>query len=60
MLANADCVLFLVTGEDKADAVRRAFEDPPGDSTPASMVRSRDGQTIAVLDRPAASLLASI
>jgi 6-phosphogluconolactonase len=60
MLANADCVLFLVTGEDKADAVKRAFEDPPSDSTPASRVRSRDGQTIAVLDRPAASLLASI
>ena len=59
MLANADCVLFL-TGEDKADAVKRAFEDPPDDLTPASMVRSRDGQTIAVLDRPAASLLASI
>jgi 6-phosphogluconolactonase len=60
MLANADCVLFLVAGEDKADAVRRAFEDPPSDSTPASRVRSGDGQTIAVLDRAAASLLASI
>jgi 6-phosphogluconolactonase len=60
MLTNADCVLFLVTGEDKADAVKRAFEDQPSDATPASRVRSRDGQTIAVLDRPAASLLTSI
>ena len=60
MLANADCVLFLVTGKDKADAVQRAFTDPPSDATPASMIRSRGGQTIAVLDRPAASLLASI
>jgi 6-phosphogluconolactonase len=60
MLANADCVLFLVTGEEKAGAVKRAFEDPPSDTTPASRVRSRGGQTIAVLDRPAASLLASI
>jgi 6-phosphogluconolactonase len=60
MLANADRVLFLVTGEGKADAVKRAFEDPPSDSTPASRVRSRDGVTIAVLDRPAASRLASI
>jgi 6-phosphogluconolactonase len=60
MLANADCVLFVVTGEDKADAVKRAFEDPPSDATPASRVRSRGGRTIAVLDRPAASLLASI
>jgi len=60
MLANADCVLFLVTGEDKADAVRRAFEEPESDATPASRIRSRDGLTIAVLDRPAASCLASI
>jgi 6-phosphogluconolactonase len=60
MLANADCVLFLVTGEGKADAVRRAFEEPADDATPASRIRARDGQTIAVLDRPAASRLASI
>ena len=60
MLANADCVLFLVTGEEKADAVRRAFEEPESDATPASRIRSRDGLTIAVLDRHAASRLASI
>jgi len=60
MLANADCVLFLVTGEDKADAARRAFEEPPSDATPASRIRSRDGQTIAVLDRAAAAQLSSI
>ena len=60
MLANADCVPFLVTGEGKADAVRRAFEEPADDATPASRIRARDGQTIAVLDRPAASRLASI
>ena len=60
MLANADCVLFLVTGEEKADAVTRAFEEPESDETPASLIRSRDGLTIAVLDRPAASRLASI
>ena len=60
MLSNADCVLFLVTGEEKADAAKRAFADPPGEDTPASIIRSRDGLTIAVLDRAAASLLASI
>jgi len=60
MLANADLVLFLVTGEEKADAVRRAFEERPDDATPASRIRSRDGQTIALLDRAAASGLASI
>jgi 6-phosphogluconolactonase len=60
MLENADCVLFLVTGEEKAEAVRRAFAEPPSEATPASRIRSRDGQTIAVLDLPAASGLGSI
>jgi 6-phosphogluconolactonase len=60
MLENADCVLFLVTGEDKAQAVRRAFAEPPSNATPSSLIRSRDGETLAILDRAAASLLASI
>ena len=55
MLANADCVLFLVAGEQKADAVKRAFADPPNEGTPASLIRSQDGQTLVVLDRSAAS-----
>jgi 6-phosphogluconolactonase len=58
MLANADCVLFLITGEAKADAVRQGFEEPPSDATPTSRIRSRDGQTIVVLDAAAASKLA--
>jgi 6-phosphogluconolactonase len=58
MLANADCVLFLITGEGKADAVRQGFEEPPCDATPTSRIRSRDGQTIVVLDAAAASKLA--
>jgi 6-phosphogluconolactonase len=58
MLGNADCVLYLVTGEEKADAVTRAFEEPASDATPASRIRSRDGQTIVLLDRLAASRLA--
>jgi 6-phosphogluconolactonase len=60
MLANADCVLFLVTGEEKAGAARRAFEEPESDATPASRIRAHEGQTLAVLDRAAASLLRSI
>ena len=58
MLANADCVLFLITGDEKANGVKRAFEEPPSDETPSSLIRSRDGQTIVVLDAPAASMLA--
>lgn len=57
MLADTDCALFLITGEDKAQAVRRAFAEQPSDATPSSLVRARDGQTIVVLDRAAASEL---
>src|SRR5439155_357890 len=48
-------VVFLVTGEDKADAVGRAFAGPPGPGTPASLVRSTAGRTLVVLDTAAAS-----
>jgi 6-phosphogluconolactonase/glucosamine-6-phosphate isomerase/deaminase len=48
-------MLYLVTGENKADAVVRAFEDEPSPATPASLVRG--GQTIAILDRAAAARL---
>jgi 6-phosphogluconolactonase len=57
MLQNADVVLFLVTGEDKAEAAARAFAGPESPATPASMIRSRGGRTVAVLDRAAAALL---
>ena len=50
-------VVFLVVGEGKADAVRRAFADAPSKATPASLVRSREGRTTVILDAAAASLL---
>ena len=50
-------VVFLVVGEEKADAVRRAFADAPSTATPASLVRSRDGRTTVILDAAAPSLL---
>jgi 6-phosphogluconolactonase len=50
-------VLFLVTGAAKADAVRRAFGEPPEPGTPASLVRSRAGRTTAIIDREAAAQL---
>ncbi len=55
MLEDADLVLFLVTGADKAEAAARAFAGPESAETPASMIRSRGGRTIAVLDRLAAA-----
>jgi 6-phosphogluconolactonase len=50
-------MIFLSTGESKADATRRAFGDPPSPETPASLVRSKLGETVAVLDRNAAGQL---
>ncbi|HLY86624.1 MAG TPA: 6-phosphogluconolactonase [Gaiellaceae bacterium] len=51
-------LLFLVAGEDKADAVARTFAGEPSPDAPGSMVRaSSGGVTRAVLDRAAASKL---
>lgn len=47
-------IVFLVTGEDKADAVARAFKGPPDPSAPASLV---DGEVTVLLDEAAASRL---
>ena len=44
-LESAGHVVFLVVGEGKADAVRRAFAQEPSPATPASLVRSRSGAT---------------
>jgi 6-phosphogluconolactonase len=57
ILSSAPLVIFLVCGEDKAEAVERAFGGEPSPETPASLVRSERGRTIAVLDRAAASRL---
>jgi 6-phosphogluconolactonase len=54
-LAMARTMLYLVTGESKADAVKRAFADPPSPATPASLVRGE--RTIALLDEDAAAYL---
>jgi 6-phosphogluconolactonase len=51
-------VLFLVTGDGKAEAARRAFAEEPSKETPASLLRSEDGVTVAILDRAAARDLA--
>jgi 6-phosphogluconolactonase/glucosamine-6-phosphate isomerase/deaminase len=50
-------MLYLTTGDSKADAVRRAFVEPPSPGTPASLVRSSLGDTVVVLDREAAAQL---
>ena len=50
-------LLFLVTGEDKADAVARAFAGEPSRATPGSLARATEGTTRAILDRAAAAKL---
>jgi 6-phosphogluconolactonase len=49
-------LVFLVTGQSKADAVQRAFAREPGPETPASLVRGAQ-RTLVLLDEAAASSL---
>jgi 6-phosphogluconolactonase len=57
VLCSAPEVLFLITGDTKADAVGRAFGRPPSPETPASLVRSANGRTRVVADQAAAETL---
>lgn len=47
-------VVFLIAGEDKAQAVARAFDRPPDPSAPASLVRPVSGALTLLLDPAAA------
>jgi len=58
VLNAARRVVFLVSGEDKADAAQRTLApDGSGRPTPASRVAPRHGEVIWILDRGAASSL---
>jgi 6-phosphogluconolactonase len=50
-------VIFLVTGKDKAAAMKRAFGDPPDPSSPAAHVRPRAGELLVYCDEAAAAEL---
>jgi 6-phosphogluconolactonase len=50
-------VVFLVSGADKAPAVKRAFGTPPDDSAPAALVRPGAGTLAVILDAAAAAEL---
>jgi 6-phosphogluconolactonase len=56
-LRSARRIVFLVTGDGKADAVGRALGGPPTPSVPGSVIRAASGQTSAILDRAAAARL---
>ncbi len=55
---NAACIMFIVTGAEKADILRRVFkatgEDPP---LPAQLIRPQDGELLWYVDREAAGAL---
>ena len=50
-------VVFLVSGADKAPAVRRVFGPEPDESAPAALVRPGAGTLLVVLDEAAAAEL---
>ncbi len=57
-ICGTDELLFLVAGEDKAEAVKRVFQDEPSVDAPGSLARAwSGGRTRAVLDRAAAGKL---
>jgi 6-phosphogluconolactonase len=55
VLCSAPELVFIVTGERKAEAVERAFARPPDPATPASLIRSANGRTRVVADVGAAT-----
>ena len=57
VLSRAEVVSFLALGREKAEAVARAFAGPADPQVPASMLRSRRGLTVVILDRSAAAYL---
>jgi 6-phosphogluconolactonase len=56
-IRNTHELLFLVTGEDKAEAASRALAGDPSAGTPGSLARATEGTTRAILDRAAAAML---
>lgn len=55
---NAACeVVFLISGEDKSEAVARAFGDAPDPGAPAGLVRPDPGKLTVLVDPAAAARL---
>jgi 6-phosphogluconolactonase len=53
-------IVVLVTGEDKAEAVRRAFSGAPDPAAPGSLVQPESGSLEVLLDPAAASQLEGV
>jgi 6-phosphogluconolactonase len=60
VLNSARCVAFLVSGSDKAVALREVLEgNGPPDKYPSKLIRPTDGKVIWFVDRAAASELSA-
>jgi 6-phosphogluconolactonase len=60
VLNAALCVTFLVSGTDKAPALKAVLEeDVPAEQYPAKLIKPNDGKLIWLIDRAAASQLTS-
>lgn len=58
VLNNARVVMFLVSGQDKAQTLKEVLEgDQPADLYPSKLIRPVDGQLIWMVDRAAAAAL---
>jgi 6-phosphogluconolactonase len=58
VINSSACVLFLVTGSDKAAALREVLaSDSPADQFPAKLVQPVNGRLIWLVDRTAAAAL---
>ena len=60
LLNAARCVVFLVSGSDKASVLREVIEgDATGEKYPSKLVQPKDGKLIWLVDRAAASELST-
>ena len=60
VLNNSACVMFLVTGGDKADVLREVLEtDSSGAHFPSKLIQPKNGRLLWLIDRAAASALSS-
>jgi len=60
LLNNAKYVLFLVTGEEKAETLRKVLQEKSDAALPAGLIRPTQGRCLWLADRSAARLLKNI